>query len=328
MTIKNFNIFINNCFDLVEKMKSTDHSYDRDNLNPYHLEGDVWTHTVMVYNEAVKRGFNKLVQISALFHDIGKIDTAVRNENKRVSFRGHAGISAFKSLDYLKYFNLNRKEIITIFQMIAFHDIIFHDLEKISAMVDSDLLENIINLSICDRAGRVTDCSSLDQIIDYKVKDYKIEKNDSEKEIIMLIGLPASGKSSFLKDKDGFVISRDRIIHDLGGDNYNLAYNTVDMKLVDIELSKQKQQGLSFNKVYVDMTNMTKKRRNSLLNLYKNYKKTAIVFLVPFQELIKRKRINKNISEDVYLMMMKSFTPPTYDDFDQIDFIIDMNNFK
>ena len=37
--------------ELVYKMKACDHHFDSNNLTPFHLESDVWTHTMLMYNQ-------------------------------------------------------------------------------------------------------------------------------------------------------------------------------------------------------------------------------------------------------------------------------------
>ena len=38
--------------ELVQSMKDCSHHYDKDNLNPYHLEGDIFCHTNMVFKNS------------------------------------------------------------------------------------------------------------------------------------------------------------------------------------------------------------------------------------------------------------------------------------
>lgn len=78
--------------------------------SPYHLEGDVWTHTLMVASEIdssieeieKKRGnpFNKseslAIKLAAVFHDIGKGKTVTHAESGDVHYYGHESESAIK----------------------------------------------------------------------------------------------------------------------------------------------------------------------------------------------------------------------------------------
>ena len=56
--------------ELCTEMKTSDHATSPNEPNPYHLEGTVWAHTMIVCQEA--RNDHKIVKIAALLHDIGK----------------------------------------------------------------------------------------------------------------------------------------------------------------------------------------------------------------------------------------------------------------
>ena len=80
-----------------------------DQTSPYHKEGDVWTHTKMVFKEARKTGI-KEIELAALLHDIGKIKTREVRENGRVSFFGHEEESALMSPEILDNIISNLEE--------------------------------------------------------------------------------------------------------------------------------------------------------------------------------------------------------------------------
>ena len=108
--------------ELVQKMKDSCHHYSETKLNPYHYEGDIWTHTNLVCLEARNRGLSRELQIACLLHDIGK--PACRrsnNETERVNFYGHEPYSAFMSIDIMRDFGLSNEEIIHNFQLISIH---------------------------------------------------------------------------------------------------------------------------------------------------------------------------------------------------------------
>lgn len=85
--MKILNEFIKKNHDLVDQMKACSYSYDKDNLNLHHLEGDVWTHTMMAYTNTVKYKCSNIVKWAVILHDIGRIYTRSENkEHKRVSF--------------------------------------------------------------------------------------------------------------------------------------------------------------------------------------------------------------------------------------------------
>jgi len=69
---------------IIEKMKS-----DKDHYSKWHLEGDIWTHTQMVIENA-ERFNDPIIKIGALFHDTGKIMSKQLNEKTgRYMYSGH-----------------------------------------------------------------------------------------------------------------------------------------------------------------------------------------------------------------------------------------------
>jgi predicted kinase len=106
--------------------------------------------------------------------------------------------------------------------------------------------------------------------------------------IIMLIGLPLSGKTTWIKENilnmKGYenidIISRDDIIMELSSsDDYNKSYSEVDEKEVNTLL---RERLIESNKnrrcAIVDMANMSKKRKNTLNYFKKDYTRVAILF--------------------------------------------------
>jgi len=61
--------------ELVKEMNDVSHNASDKVLNPYHLEGSIWTHTMMVYNYACTKQFPLVVKFAALLHDVGKTRT-------------------------------------------------------------------------------------------------------------------------------------------------------------------------------------------------------------------------------------------------------------
>jgi predicted kinase len=150
--------------------------------------------------------------------------------------------------------------------------------------------------------------------------------------ILVLIGPPACGKSTFVKNnfsnKDVKVISRDQIVLDVyGSDDYDAAFKNVDQKKVNRLLN---QSFVDANKrrenVIVDMTNMTSKRRKETLNNFDDeYTKIAVIFpILNFEEFLKRnekrkREENKSIPEHVFKSMTSSFQPIRDDEgFDKV----------
>jgi tRNA nucleotidyltransferase/poly(A) polymerase len=78
--------------------------------SPHHLEGDVWTHTLMVVSEVdssieeiEKKTGNRFtkeqslaIKLAAVFHDVGKGNTVTHDESGNIHYYGHESESALK----------------------------------------------------------------------------------------------------------------------------------------------------------------------------------------------------------------------------------------
>lgn len=161
-------------------------------------------------------------------------------------------------------------------------------------------------------------------------------------EIRVLVGLPGSGKSTYIKklqsefDYLGIykphwkyaVISTDDLIKDLGykfSRSYNACFrDLIDLagKLVKIQFRYALEDG--FNIMY-DQTNLTTEKRHSILSQVPDgYRKIAVVFDPPFDilkdRLAKREKdTGKTISLNIVEDMQKRFVYPTLQEgFDEI----------
>lgn len=159
--------------------------------------------------------------------------------------------------------------------------------------------------------------------------------DDSAPEFIMLVGLPGSGKSTYIKqlladklEKDYVVLSTDDIITAWGvtkGLNYTQAFKKFNFKKAQSGFNAQfKQAKNNHRNIIVDRTNLTPKGRAKLLSqIPPEYKTTAIVFEVAPEELQRRlkqraEETGKLIPDFVVTNMMESYQPPTKSEFDVI----------
>jgi len=345
MHTKILEAFYHNFPDLIREMKNSNHHYDNENLNPYHLEGDVWTHTMMVYSQAVQSNACIEVLLAALLHDIGKPRARrVKDETKRCQFFGHEGLSFYKAIDVLnhpcyEFLGLLPGTKISILKLVALHSELFNwknsgDNKDARFRNDQSFLNLLAEVVENDYRGRL----SLDplhpnqtwkHIITSDFLDIKQKPQDDQKTITLLIGAPCSGKSTYYNSykMQGTRISRDDIVLELGAQNtYNECWDVVDQQEVDHNLMVRYQTALrSGEDIIIDMTNMSKKSRRKWLNDSKlkkrGYQKKAIVFCTGEQVIIERalnQRNTKNIPVKVIENMMKRFGFPMYDEFDEI----------
>ena len=127
-----------------------------------------------------------------------------------------------------------------------------------------------------------------------------------------LIGLPASGKSTFsLAHPECVVVSSDKIREELFG-NAEIQKNP---RLVFQTAHKRIEKALTENKdVIFDATNLTIKDRKGIFN-HKNCKHIAIYFNANVENCVERdSKRNRIVSADVIRDMAKRLTKPTIEE--------------
>ena len=146
-------------------------------------------------------------------------------------------------------------------------------------------------------------------------------------EFIMLVGLPASGKSTYaekLKEKEYHIHSSDSIREELTGDA-----NTQD-KNIDVFATLHERikndLGNRISCVY-DATNMSMKRRKAFLDEIKKYdcRKKCVLFVIPV-EVCKERNANRErkVPDEVFDKMIKQFNVPMrYEGWDEIEVVLD-----
>jgi len=164
---------------------------------------------------------------------------------------------------------------------------------------------------------------------------------------IMLIGLPGSGKSTYIKnsisleypDKEFFIASTDNKIEEWAlknNMNYTQAWQSISeskdenlsMKTFEKKMFEEMKNAILENKdIIVDRTNMSSKVRKKFLELIpKSYSKIAVVFKISSEELNNRlkkreQETGKHIPDFVMSSMSKSYEEPTKEEFDKIIFV-------
>lgn len=130
-------------------------------------------------------------------------------------------------------------------------------------------------------------------------------KNLKSPFVIILVGTPLSGKSTWVRKAlpDVKVISRDNIIMSLSDtDNYTESFRKVDQKKVDKILKEELETyGKSKENVVIDMTHMRPKRRIYNLSYFKNHYKIAVVFPILSEKEYKKRNEKRNKEENKYI---------------------------
>lgn len=147
-------------------------------------------------------------------------------------------------------------------------------------------------------------------------------------ELIMLVGIPTSGKSTFSnnpKYKDYIRVSSDDILQEVAKERQQ-SYNTVfkgNIRFAQIAMMKVLRKAIGDGKSIIwDQTNLTKKqRREKLKHIPDTYKKTAVYFIVDLKTALKRntQRPGKVIPPEILERMIKEYELPVLEEgFDEI----------
>ena len=152
---------------------------------------------------------------------------------------------------------------------------------------------------------------------------YNYINEDKQKEIILLVGLPASGKSTYISKMKGkyTIVSNDLYVEKVAKKlklTYTEAFDKINRDDVLGNTKKEFDKALSKNQnIIVDNTNMNVKERSYFIdNAPKDYKKIAIIFKISDSELKKRldkrgKETGKTIPYEVIEKMKARYEKPT-----------------
>jgi len=235
------------CSDITEPMKNNGHNYDLKNINTYHVEDGVWTHTMMACLIADRDNVSKINKIAILLHDIGKPLSIVNIEElEKRRFIGHEGISVFLSIRILKDLIsqgvITEKEMIDILYIISYHGLLFNFIKDgkennvkklLTHFKGLDIFKKYVSQVKSDSSGRfflggnyekehsnkLGDTLYGDTFIEEnkEVFDYKPILLKNAPLITILIGPMCVGKSTWLEKnhKDEVILSRDIEIKNL-----------------------------------------------------------------------------------------------------------------
>jgi predicted kinase len=160
--------------------------------------------------------------------------------------------------------------------------------------------------------------------------------------IEVLVGVPGSGKSTYLENRcytpesAPIIISRDNTLmryaahHNIEG-NYSEVWEQLtddDQKAIDRHLEDDFKRAFNNKEnMVIDMTNMSNKSQRKWTNkVGKGYRAKAVVFATPYNEVQRRlkkreKETGKAIPDFVIDNMMKSFMVPNFTNFSEIQWV-------
>ena len=354
--------FIQNFPLYVQQMRECSYHYDEKRLNLHHLEGDVWTHTVLSYQYAIEFDVPEHIKWAVVLHDIGRVFTKEKNrEKKRLNFGDFEGVSCYVALEILNKTKLKDEQKIRILKIISYHytmidhvkfdDPNYEELLK-QFKYEEELLYDLALYVKCDLNGRIIDESRqhlydltrIDSLLS-KLEDIKKnEKKDINKKynVYLLVGPPCSGKSSWIRNsnKEWIVVNRDSCVLEVGAKHdkhsYDEAFDLMhENKDVKKEINKVDSQKEDFAKnssntdVVIDNPNLKIKNRKEWIDALGDTHNIIVVqFLTPFEDLVKRstnrKKVeNKFISKNGMIRKLKTFYFPLKSEgIDKVEYIL------
>lgn len=148
--------------------------------------------------------------------------------------------------------------------------------------------------------------------------------------VIMLVGLPGCGKSTWAKNFKQIPITGTDQYIEIAADAMDSTYDQVfdeQIKNATEKFMDDLRSAASYGSdLIIDQTNLTPKSRKRKLSYFdKSYTKIAMVFLTPEPVEWKRRldsRVGKTIPKEMLQSMEESFILPTEDEgFDYIYFV-------
>lgn len=151
---------------------------------------------------------------------------------------------------------------------------------------------------------------------------------ETKPKIYVLIGAPCSGKSTWIdkfkaSQKEAYtVISSDNILEDFAA-NEGISYAQSWQKYIGRATAMMKadfrEAVNNNNNIICDQTNMTSKKRKSLIGNLGNYEKIAVIFDCDTKTLFARNKkrmetTGKFVPEEIILNMLKRFDPISKDE--------------
>lgn len=333
-----------------------------------HLEGDVWTHTCLVFSSFIKLMEYKYTIdvldvykcVSMLCHDLGKPFTR-DDSGEKVTFYSHPFASIQPTVEFINYlknrgYYIGEYPYYYILNPISNHiDFLRSDYKKHILYSNYDISLLYINTNLCyhDSKGRITakdkegNINNIMNTIRY-VSNSKYPQPHTKNYnccFIFLCGTPASGKNWYIDNYLPNVpsVSYDDIRMDIYYENfpssgnkkedYINAYKYCTHNKIDINsyLNKYIKDYIEdgHKTIVINNTNLTKKRRRSLINLLGKNNYFKAIYIVRDENSIinsNKNREDKNLPDDVVNHFIYKQPIPTMEEgFDEIEFFDNYN---
>lgn len=327
---------------IIQEMKSIDHFYENEE-NPYHLEGSVWTHTLLVLDAILEKKEAIFADyLCAFLHDFGKIKTrSIREKpdgSHHITFFDHGAAGVQMAFDFLlKYKSkypdaeLSDDEIANIIFCVSNH-IDFYKIESVDdafkfCNYDKDLLFMMTLLAYSDFTGSFAD-PKLDCKLFKLIEDIVDQFDSLEKPINIqsnsytfniYCGVPGSGKDYLAGtiNKVSFDNTRIRIFREkFNSDNltsselYHRAFDYSTTINIDNEFINDIKT-LNSKTINICNTNCNRKARRKLYNLlnksFPNAQYNAIFVLSGTNTIIERDKNRGKDSKTLGISIISKF---------------------
>lgn len=133
-----------------------------------------------------------------------------------------------------------------------------------------------------------------------------------EQSVILVVGLPGAGKSTWLAERGARPLSSDAMRILLSDDEDNQTIHMQVFEALRYLLVKRLQLGVA--ETYVDATNLTRMHRRPFLELAARYgaRAEAVWFATPLEVCLERNaRRERRVPEDVMRAMAEAFEEPS-----------------
>jgi len=133
--------------------------------------------------------------------------------------------------------------------------------------------------------------------------------------IVLAIGLPGSGKSSWFKRHSIVPLSSDLIRGLLFDDPTEQRYQDLVFSTLRSLLRARLLAGRPMN--YIDATNLSPKERHNWIHMARDfgYEAHAVFFDVPLEVCMERNRIrSRNVPDEVMIRMSQKLRPPRFEE--------------
>lgn len=151
--------------------------------------------------------------------------------------------------------------------------------------------------------------------------DNPIDFPTGKPKCFQLIGVPGSGKTTWVKNQEWadscVVVSTDEFVEDYAkevGSTYSEVFDDYMPTAVNLMAEKVVRAREAGQDIIWDQTSVSVKSRKRKFNMLRNYEHIAIVFSTPDKEELARRlasRPGKNIPANVMKMMIENLEVPT-----------------